>query len=189
MKANIAELAEIFDSTRPTIGAWTDAGMPYVQKGSKGVPWIYDVKACIDWWAENKFRRKARGPAPGSDPFAEGGEGHESYEEAERREKIAKADKAELELTKSARLVVPIEEVAMVVAEENTRVRSKLLAIPNAVRMKVKSYFGGDREIEERIVGGVEEAIFEALADIREPVSSEEVPVQDVAGGGDEPTA
>lgn len=173
MRVNIAELAEIFDTSRPTITAWTNSGMPAAEIGSKGKPWSYDVKACIEWWAENKYRRKGRA-LPGSDPFSDADDGRETFEDAERREKIAKADKAELELAKAARLVVPVEEVARVVAEENQRVRSKLLAIPNEVRMKVRSFFGGDRDIEEKIVGGVEQAIFDAMADIREPVEDEE---------------
>lgn len=172
MRANIAEIAEILDITRPTVSAWTDEGMPYVQKGSKGIPWTYDVKECIDWYAENKFRRSKR--HPGKNPFAEPGDGVETIEEADRRKTVAQADKAELELAKAAKLVVPIEEVVRVTAEEHARVRAKLLAIPNSVRMQVRSYFGGDRELEEKIVGGVEQSIFDAMADIREPVEAEE---------------
>jgi phage terminase Nu1 subunit (DNA packaging protein) len=175
---NIAELAEMFGVSRPTISAWTNDGMPAVAIGAKGKPWIYESVDCIAWWAENKFRSKRRAPVPGSDPFAEGdGEGRESIEEAERRKMIAQADKAELELAKSARLVVPISEVAAVVAEENSRVRSRLLGIPNEVRMKVRSFFGGDRALEEEIVGGVESTILDAMTEVREPAEMAEARV------------
>jgi phage terminase Nu1 subunit (DNA packaging protein) len=151
--------------------------LPYVEGGGKGKPWVYDSAACIEWWAENKYRRKQRGPAPGADPFAEGGEpGVETYEEAERREKIAKADKAELELAKSARLVVPIAEVADVVAQENARVRSRLLGIPNKVRMQVRTFFN-DRAMEEEVVSTVEAEILDAMTEIREPAEMAEARV------------
>lgn len=178
LRANIAELAEILDITRPTVSAWVDDGMPSLVKGSKGIPWVFDVKQCIDWYAENRFRRTKH--HPGLNPFDET-DGPESMEAAERRKMVANADKAELELAKSARLVVPIEEVARTTAEEHARVRSKLLAIPNDVRMRVRSYFGGDRELEEKIIGGVEQSIFDAMADIREPVEAEERVVDDEA--------
>lgn len=174
MRVNIAELAEILDVSRKTIAQWTDDGMPYAEAGSKGKPWVYEVKPCLDWWAENKHRRKrTAAPIAGMNPFDEN-DVRETIEEAERRKMIAQADKSELDLAKAAKLVVPIAEVASTIAEEHTRVRSRLLAIPNDVRMKVRSFFGGDRALEEKIVGGVEQSIFEAMADNREPVEGEE---------------
>lgn len=176
---NIAELADMFGVSRPTITSWTNDGMPAVELGSKGKPWAYDSVECIAWWGENKFRHKRRSPAPGEDPFAEGADGRESIEEAERRKMIAQADKAELDLAKAARLVVPIEEVASVVASENARVRSRLLGIPNEVRMKVRSFFGGDRKLEEEVVGGVEAVILDAMTEIRDPAEMAERRVDD----------
>lgn len=166
MRVNIGELAEILGVSRPTVTAWTNDGMPAAAIGSKGKPWEYLTEECIAWWAENKFRTKQRGPAPGSDPFAEGGE-RESYEEAERREKIAKADKAELELAKLAQLVVPIEVVSGAVMEEHVRVRSRLLSVGNEVRLRVRTFLENDRKAEEAIVAAVEVVISEAMAEIR----------------------
>lgn len=177
---NIAELADMFGVSRPTITAWTNDGMPAAELGSKGKPWVYETTDCLAWWAENKFRRKTRGPAPGADPFNEDGSGRESIEEAERRKMIANADKAELDLAKAARLVVPIEEVAMVVASENARVRSRLLGVPNEVRMKVRSFFGGDRAMEEDVVSGVETTILDAMTEIRDPAEMAEAKVEDI---------
>lgn len=165
MRVNIAELAEFFGVSRPTISSWTDAGMPYAEAGSKGRPWSYETADVLPWWAQHKSRRR---------PAAEVADGQESYEEAERRKMIAQADSAELALAKAARIVVPIDEVTHIVAGENARVRSRLLGIPNKVRMMVRSYFGGDRTVEEEIVGAVEAEILDAMSEIRDPAEMAE---------------
>lgn len=179
MRVNIGELAEIFGCSRPTITAWTNEGMPATKIGAKGKPWEYDPSACIEWWGENKFRPKRRAPVPGTDPFAEAEDGKETIEEAERRKMVAQADRAELDLAKAARMVVPIADVAAVVAEENARVRSRLLGIPNEVRMRVRSFFGGDRKMEEAVVGGVEATILDAMSEIREPAEMADAHIDD----------
>lgn len=179
MRVNIAELAEFFGVSRPTITAWTNDGMPYAEAGGKGRSWVYETTECLTWWAENKFRRKQRSPAPGANPFEEGGDGRETIEEAERRKMVAQADKAELDLAKAARIVVPIDEVTTIVASENSRVRSRLLGVPNEVRMKVRSFLGGNRDLEEEIVGGVESTILDAMTEIRDPAEMAEGNVDD----------
>lgn len=171
MRCNIQELAEIVGVTRPTITNWIDDGLPYVSAGSKGKPWVFETTDVLPWWAENKFRRKARGPVPGTDPFAEG-EGPESYEEAERRKMIANADKAELELAKAAGRVVEITDVTSIIAEMHVRVRTRLLGMSNQIRMQVRSYLGGDRAAEEQIVGAADGVVADALAEIRDDAFS-----------------
>jgi phage terminase Nu1 subunit (DNA packaging protein) len=170
MRANIQELAEIFEVSRPTVVSWIDAGMPYAVAGSKAKPWVFDVKPCIDWWAENKFAR-SRSVTPI--------DGREPYEEAERREKIAKADKAELELAKAANLVVLIEDVTTLIAEMHVRVRTRLLSISNQVRVQARSFFGDDRAAEEQIVSTVERIVRDAMTEIRDDPFAD-----DSAGGG-----
>lgn len=180
MRLNIAEAADLFGVSRPTITAWTNDGMPAAEIGSKGKPWVYESTDIIPWYAENKHRRRARAPVPGSDPFAESdGTGRETIEEAERRKMVAQADQAELNLAKAARIVVPIEQVAMVVAAENARVRARLLGIPNKVRMMVRSYFGGDRQLEEEVVGTIEREILDAMTEIREPAEMAEAQLEE----------
>jgi phage terminase Nu1 subunit (DNA packaging protein) len=165
MRVNIQQLAEIIGVARSTLAAWIDDGLPYVESGSKGRPWVFSTVDVLPWWAEHKSRRRAAAEVP---------EGAETYEEAERRKMIAQADKAELDLSKAARLVVPIEEVASIVAAENSRVRSRLLGIPNKVRMMVRSYFGSDRALEEEVVGAVESEILDAMTEIRDPAEMAE---------------
>lgn len=151
----------------PTVTAWLGEGMPYVEGGGKGKPFVFETADVLPWWAENKFRRK-RSPAPGADPFAEAGDAPETYEEAERRKMVANADKAELELAKLAGKVVEIVDVQAAIAEMHVTVRTRLLGIGNKVRTRVSAFFGGDKAAEEQVVGTVEEVIADAMAEIRD---------------------
>jgi phage terminase Nu1 subunit (DNA packaging protein) len=169
VRVNIQELADILGVTRPTITAWIDDGLPYAEAGSKGKPWKFETEDAVKWWAEHKFRRPRKATVPGGDPF-EDSDGVESMEAAERRKMIAAADKAELELAKSAGLVVEIAEVATAVAEMHSRVRARLLSIGNQVRVRARAFLAGDREAEEQIVTSVESVISEAMEQIRDDV-------------------
>lgn len=158
MQVNRRKLASIFGVTLPTIDAWVEKGMPFETEGGLGREWVFETKDCIAWWAEEQHRRRASAIAP---------PGQESYEEAERRKMVAAADKAELELARAAELVVPIDEVAGVVLEENIRVRTRLLAIPNELRPKAMAVLPNDREAAEGLVSAAEAIILEAMEEIR----------------------
>jgi phage terminase Nu1 subunit (DNA packaging protein) len=170
VRVNRTELAEILGKSMPTITAWLGEGLPYLEGGGKGKPFVFDSVDAILWAIENgKFRRQARAPVPGTDPFAEGGgDQPESYDEAERRKMVAQADKSELDLAKAAGRVVEIVDVAAAVAEMNVTVRTRLLGIGNKVRVRVGAFLGGDKAAIEQVVKEVEDVIGDAMAEIRD---------------------
>jgi phage terminase Nu1 subunit (DNA packaging protein) len=172
VKVNRTELAEILGISMPTVTAWMGdtPPLPYVEGGGKGRPFVFDTTEVLPWWAENKFKRRRE--TVETDPFSE--DAPESYDQADRRKMVANADRAELELAKSAGKVVEIEDVAAVIAEMHVRVRTRLLGIGNKVRVGVSAYFGGDKAAEEKIVTTVEEVITDALAEIRDDPFGEE---------------
>lgn len=175
MKVNRTELAEILGVSMPTVTAWMGDGLPYVEGGGKGKPFVFETTDVLPWWAENKWRRP-RQAAPAGDPFTDPGDMPESYDEAERRKMVANADKAELELAKSAGRVVEIDDVSAAIAEMHVRVRTRLLGIGNKVRVRATAYFGGDKAAEEQIVAAVEEVVTDAMAEIRDnPFDGDEV--------------
>lgn len=137
--------------------------MPCVKAGSKHQEWEFETAEVIPWFAENKLKFKARA----KNPFAEDADAPESIEEAERRKMIAQADKAEVQVAKEARLVVPIDEIAAVVAEENARVRARLLTLPNELRPKVLTFLAEDRVAAEQLLADAEAVVLEALGEIR----------------------
>lgn len=170
MQVNRGELADVFGVASPTIDRWVGEGLPYVTRGGRGQVWAFDTAAAIAWWAEHQSprRRDRRTVANrGAGPEVDGDV--ESIEEAERRKMVAQADRAEADLAKVTGLLVPIDEVAAVVLEEHTRVRTHLLAIPNAVRARVQAHFGANRAAAEQVVSEVEAAILEAMSEIRGP--------------------
>ncbi len=48
-KANKALIAEWFEVSVPTVDAWIRRGCPYVQRGDKGQPWIFDLLRVAEW--------------------------------------------------------------------------------------------------------------------------------------------
>jgi phage terminase Nu1 subunit (DNA packaging protein) len=48
-RANKAELAAFFDVSLPTIESWVRRGCPVVQRGSKGVSWVFDLLQVSEW--------------------------------------------------------------------------------------------------------------------------------------------
>lgn len=47
--ANKAEAAEFFDVAITTIDSWLRRGCPYVQRGGRGVGWVFDLLAMAKW--------------------------------------------------------------------------------------------------------------------------------------------
>lgn len=48
-RANKMEVAEFFGVSLPTIDAWIRRGCPNVQKGSRGVSWVFDLLQVAEW--------------------------------------------------------------------------------------------------------------------------------------------
>lgn len=167
MHVNRTELAEILGISMPTVTAWMGDGLPYIDGGGKGKPFKFETTEVLEWWADNKRRRKNR-PDAANNPFTEPGDQPESYDEADRRKMVAAADRAELILAKEAGKVVEIDDVAAVMAEMHVRVRTRLLGVGNKVRVRVSAFFGGDKAAEEQVVAAVEEIISDAIAEIRD---------------------
>lgn len=49
-KANKAELAEWFGVSVPTVDAWIRRGCPHLQRGNRGLSWVFDIKAVAEWY-------------------------------------------------------------------------------------------------------------------------------------------
>ena len=48
-RANKADVAEWFEVSLPTVDAWIRRGCPVVQRGSRGVPWVFDILEVARW--------------------------------------------------------------------------------------------------------------------------------------------
>ena len=146
--------------------------MPYAEQGSKGKEWAFETTEILAWWAEFKFAGKDRRSAPArqsakDNPFADPGEMQESEEDAKARKERALADRHELTVARAARLLVPIDEIRAIHTEENVRVRTHILSIPEKIRPMVAAHMKNDKKATEQIVGVVEGVILKAMEEIR----------------------
>lgn len=178
MKVNRADLALIFGVSLPTVTAWHKEGMPCEKEGRKGVEWVFDTVDCIEWYMARKF--KPRGGGGGhrqhpTDPFTDGSDLPETIEQAQLRYESARADKMETQTAKELGLLVPVDEVAAIVVEENARVRARLLSIPTKVRPKALVFLKGDRAAAEQVVSAVDEEIRDALGEVQSWAPPDEI--------------
>lgn len=51
-RANKAEAAQFFEITLPTLEKWLREGAPVLQRGSRGVSWVLDLRALAQWHYE-----------------------------------------------------------------------------------------------------------------------------------------
>lgn len=178
MRVNRRQIADILGITVPTVTAWVDKdGMPFTRQGSKGVEWEFDTAEVIEWYARTKYQaRDGRSKTAKENPFVGPDDGLETEDEAKARKERALADINEMKAAREAGLLVPTDEVASIVIEENARVRTRLLSIPTKVRPQAIVLLGNNREAAEKIVAAVEGEILSALAEVKSwaPASPED---------------
>lgn len=165
-KVNRADLAAIFGVSLPTVTAWHKEGMPCDKEGRKGVEWVFDTVDCLEWYMARKYKPLG-GAKRAHDPFADPDDRPETIEQAQLRYESARADKMETQTAKELGLLVPFEEIAAVVVEENSRVRARLLSIPTKIRPKALVFLKGDRAAAEQVVTAVDEEIRDALGEVQ----------------------
>lgn len=117
MKANRAQLADIWGVSLPTVDAWVRAGCPIDRKGSKGVQAEFDTAKVAKW-----HRDRAVADATGDQ--------QQDADEIDRRTKRAKMRQAELDLAVAMKAVAPIREFERVQASRYTLIRANLLNVP-----------------------------------------------------------
>lgn len=103
LKVNRRELARVLSVDMNTITAYVDRGMPVDRPGSRGVPWTFDVAACVRWRLDYELAQHASRSTKDID-----------REEAERRLVIADATLKEIRVAEAMRAVVKVEDVSRI---------------------------------------------------------------------------
>jgi phage terminase Nu1 subunit (DNA packaging protein) len=116
VKLNRSGIAEHLDVSLPTIDRWVKDGMPVVQRGGRGVEWVFDLADVIQWYAN----RKAEAAGGATDDLAE----------IEKRTARAKMERAELEVAEAKGLVAPIAEFQRVQAAMMATLRQNIMNVP-----------------------------------------------------------
>lgn len=60
MLVNLDQLASIFEVSLPTIRSYIKKGMPYIEEGGQGKPWMVDSADAIQWFIIYKTIEKLK---------------------------------------------------------------------------------------------------------------------------------
>lgn len=101
LEVNRTDIAKILGVSMPTISDWVARGMPAVQRGARGVPWSFDIAACVRWRIDWEL---AQATSRSTKDI--------TFEEAERRQVIADATLKEIKVAEALREVVRVEDVS-----------------------------------------------------------------------------
>lgn len=103
LEVNRREIARLLGVSMPTVTDWVDRGLPVVDRGSRGIPWVFDVAACFAWRLEYELANAVGASTRDV-----------SREDAEKRKIIADAVLAEIKVAEQLRSVVKVEDVARI---------------------------------------------------------------------------
>ncbi len=158
-QVNRGGIADLLGVSATTVDAWVRAGCPVVQRGSRGIEWVFNTADVARW-----LRDKAVEQAAGTETLDE--------KELKIRKLAAEAKLLELELAKAQELVAPLEQVERMVQRAFAEVRAGIRNVPGRV---VAMLIGeSDERRFKQVLGSELDQALEVLASI------------DLAGG-DEP--
>lgn len=116
-RLNRSGIAEAMGVSLPTIDRWVKEGCPVVQRGGRGVEWVFDSADVIRWWGD---RRAA--DAAGDKP--------NDLAEIDKRTRLAAMTRAELELAKARGEVAPVREFERAQARVMAAIRANVMNVP-----------------------------------------------------------
>ena len=120
IELNRSDLSAHMGVSLPTIDRWVKEGCPVVQRGRRGVEWVFDLPEVIRWWG-NRCVEAASGDSPSD------------LAEIERRTALAKMQQAELTLAKAKGEVAPIREFERAQAKVFAEIRANIMNVPQRV--------------------------------------------------------
>lgn len=123
-KANKAEFAEFFGVSIPTVESWVRKGMPVLQRGSRTIPWVFDLMECVQWRVAPQVGEGGDGIDPSRLPPAERKAWYDS--EIKRRE-----------LQERDRELIPAVELEACIARVFGALSQGLRSIPDNLERRI----------------------------------------------------
>lgn len=139
-KANKAEVAEFFDVSIPSVEGWLRRGCPVVQRGSRTVPWVFDLLDVATWRITGQ--RTDADVDPDTLPPSE----RKAWYEGETRKR---------ELQVRDRELIPAAEVEQAIATAFAAIAQDMRAIPDNLERR--------HGIAPAVAEAVETALLEAM--------------------------
>lgn len=124
VQLNRANLAEHMGVSPPTIDRFVKEGMPVVQRGGRGIEWIFELPEVIRWYAQRAAENAA-------------GDVTTDLAEIERRTAHAKMEMAELELAKERGEVAAIRDFERAQAKAFAEIRTNVMNVPQRVVLQL----------------------------------------------------
>lgn len=150
MQANRNEIARVLGVSLPTITDWIGRGMPVVERGGRGAPWVFDVPACVCWRIDWELAQQTSRSTKDL-----------TLEEAERRQTIADATLKEIKVAEALREVVRVEEVSRLWEGRIIASREAFLG----VAARLAPILVGESD-QQRIEQAIEDEIGRALTEL-----------------------
>jgi phage terminase Nu1 subunit (DNA packaging protein) len=156
--ANKAQAAEFFGISLPGFENWVRRGCPIVQKGSRGVPWIFDLLEVAKWRFLSSGASQEEVPPEKMLPSD-----RKAWYESEKKRR---------ELQVMDRELIPVEEVERVVATAFAAISSDIRSLPDQLERRYA--------LQGDIIEKVEEGLYLAMDGLADrlaelgPVDSEE---------------
>lgn len=158
-KASIGECAQFFDVSTQAVQDWLRKGMPVLQQGSRGVPYVIDLLAVARWRFQGVGGSDAAVEVdPERLPPADRKAWYEG--ETKRRDLAIKAGE-----------LVPAADVEQVIATAFAALAQDMLSIPDNLERR----HGVPPELAEKVEEGIYQAM-DALADRMSKLGPVEVP-------------
>lgn len=148
-KANKAEVAEFFDVSIPSVEGWLRRGCPVVQRGSRTIPWVFDLLEVAKWRITGQ--RTDADIDPDTLPPSE----RKAWYEGESKKR---------ELQVRDRELIPAAEVEQVIATAFAAIAQDLRAIPDNLERR--------HGIDPAVAEAVEAALFEAMDALADRVAT-----------------
>lgn len=117
VKLNRSDLAAYLGVSLPTIDRMVKEGMPVVQRGGRGIEWVFDSADVTRWQAERRVQQLM-------------GDGPSALDEIERRTAQAKMVTAELEAAKARQEVALIGEFERAQARAMAEIQANVMNVP-----------------------------------------------------------
>lgn len=111
------DVADAFGVALTTVDNWVRRGAPVVQRGSRGVEWIFSIPDLIAWRVDETKREAA-------------GSGGDAKDLAQRKA-LAETELVELKLARERGLVVSLEQVERAQSNAFAEVRANLRRLPD----------------------------------------------------------
>lgn len=144
---NRVTLSLILGKNVSTIDSWVRQGMPYVEKGSKGIDWLFDTSKVIKW-RERKLREEDSTPE------------RIELDEARRRKTAAEAGILEIELQQKRGEVIEREEVELGLSQAFITIKQRLRTIPERLIPQIIAETD-ERICSELLLSEIDDALLE----------------------------